>query len=213
MGSVFSFVSSDLKQKIDILNELINKDDQNYRTIKSMIEYEKENKLMEKSDFVNGARTLLRLHRGLGTISCCVLAANCLEIYIYIYWHYDFPDFIKEFLRQLGDLLDTDKTSSCCQDAYNNTLAKHHSWVIRKAAIVAMYTMPTREALFKKVNGLMENVCRVVELLLSLVSDPQVCGENVQRNIDVLPKMLEVTADVFNRTHAIYEIYQLHALP
>lgn len=69
MGSVFSFVSSDLKQKMDILTELTNKDDQNYKTIKSMIEYEKENKLLEKSDFVNGARTLLRLHRGLGIIS------------------------------------------------------------------------------------------------------------------------------------------------
>lgn len=69
MGSVFSFVSSDLKQKIDILTELRNKDDRNYTTLKSMIEYERENKLLEKSDFVNGARTLLRLHRGLGIVS------------------------------------------------------------------------------------------------------------------------------------------------
>ncbi|XP_011161159.1 ceramide-1-phosphate transfer protein [Solenopsis invicta] len=164
MGSVFSFVSSDLKQKIDILNDLKNKNTQNYTTVKSMIEYERENKLLEKSDFVNGARTLLRLHRGL--------------------------DFIKEFLQQLGDLTDVDKTTYCCQDAYNKTLAKHHQWVVRKAAVVAMYAMPTREALFKKV-----------------------CGENVQRNIDVLPKMLEVTADVFNRTDSIYETYQLHTLP
>ncbi|KAI4490505.1 hypothetical protein M0804_003449 [Polistes exclamans] len=164
MGSVFSFVSSDLKQKIDILVDLTNKNDQNYVTIKSMIEHEKENKLIEKSDTVNGARTLLRLHRGL--------------------------DFIREFLRQLGELSDTDKTSTCCKDAYNQTLAKHHPWVIRKAAIVAMYTMPTRELLFKKV-----------------------CGANVQRNIDILPKMLEVTADVFNRTHNLYELHQLHTLP
>ncbi|XP_071578683.1 ceramide-1-phosphate transfer protein [Temnothorax nylanderi] len=164
MGSVFSFVSSDLKQKIDTLTDLINKDTQNYTTIKSMIEYERENKLLEKANFVNGARTLLRLHRGL--------------------------DFIREFLQQLNDLTDIDKTVCCCQDAYNKTLAKHHPWVIRKAAIVAMYTMPTREALFKKV-----------------------CGENVQRNIDVLPKMLEVTADVFNRTDSIYKTYQLHTLP
>ncbi|KAL0123076.1 hypothetical protein PUN28_007602 [Cardiocondyla obscurior] len=164
MGSVFSFVSSDLKQKIDILTELKNKDDQNYMTIKSMIEYEKENKLFEKSDFVNGARTLLRLHRGL--------------------------DFIKEFLLQLRDLPDVDKTSCCCQDAYNKTLAKYHPWVIRKTAVVAMYTMPTREALFKKV-----------------------CGSNVQRNIDVLPKMLEVTTDVINRTANIYQIYDLRNLP
>ncbi|XP_003702820.2 ceramide-1-phosphate transfer protein [Megachile rotundata] len=164
MGSVFGFVSSDLKQKIEILIELVNKNDQNYMTVKSMIEYEKENKLLEKGDYSNGARTLLRLHRGL--------------------------DFIREFLRQLGELSDSDKTSSCCQDAYNKTLAKHHPWVIRKAAVVAMYTMPTRELLFKKV-----------------------CGANVQRNVDVLPKMLEVTADVFNRTHNLYEVHQLHSLP
>ncbi|XP_029680667.1 ceramide-1-phosphate transfer protein [Formica exsecta] len=164
MGSVFSFVSSDLKQKIDILTNLLKKNDQQYTTVKSMIEYEKENKQLEKPDLSNGTRTLLRLHRGL--------------------------DFIREFLRQLGDLSDGDKTSSCCQDAYNKTLAKHHPWVIRKAAIVAMYAMPNREALLRKV-----------------------CGENIQRNIDVLPKMLEVTADVFNRTDIIYESYQLHALP
>lgn len=60
-------------------------------------------------------------------------------------------DFILEFLRQLGDLSEADNTSASCQDAYNKTLAKHHSWLIRKAAIVAMYTMPTREMLFKKV--------------------------------------------------------------
>ncbi|CAG5092102.1 Similar to cptp: Ceramide-1-phosphate transfer protein (Danio rerio) [Cotesia congregata] len=163
MGSVFSFVSSDLKQKIDVLNDLVIKND-NYQSIKSMIDYEKENKLLEKSDYTNGARTLLRLHRGL--------------------------DFIREFLRQLGELKETDKTSNCCQDAYQKTLSKHHPWVIRKAAVVAMYTMPTREVLFKKV-----------------------CGENVQRNIDILPKMLEVTADIFNRTHNLYELHNLHTLP
>ncbi|KAH0547383.1 ceramide-1-phosphate transfer protein [Cotesia glomerata] len=163
MGSVFSFVSSDLKQKIDVLNDLVIKND-NYQSIKTMIDYEKENKLLEKSDYTNGARTLLRLHRGL--------------------------DFIREFLRQLGELKETDKTSNCCQDAYQKTLSKHHPWVIRKAAVVAMYTMPTREVLFKKV-----------------------CGENVQRNVDILPKMLEVTADIFNRTHNLYELHNLHTLP
>lgn len=80
MGSVFSFVSSDLKQKIDILNNLLNNDDQQYITVKSMIEYEKENKLLEKSDCVNGARTLLRLHRGLGTmlLSSFILFRNLI---------------------------------------------------------------------------------------------------------------------------------------
>lgn len=66
MGSVFSFVSSDLKQKIDIMLELNSKDEQNFRTIKSMIRHETENDLLQKTDYVNGSRTLLRLHRGLG---------------------------------------------------------------------------------------------------------------------------------------------------
>lgn len=68
MGSVFSFVSSDLKQKIDVLSEFLNKNDQNYKTIKTMIEYETKNKLLFRGNYINGARTLLRLHRGLGII-------------------------------------------------------------------------------------------------------------------------------------------------
>ncbi|XP_058797171.1 ceramide-1-phosphate transfer protein [Phymastichus coffea] len=163
MGSVFSFVSSDLKQKIEHLQSLIEKDQDNYVSVKRMIEHEKENKLLQKSDFINGARTLLRLHRGL--------------------------DFISEFLRQLGELSDSDSTSTVCQEAYNKTLAKHHPWLIRKTAVVAMYTMPNRGTLFKKV-----------------------CGENVQRNIDILPKMLDVTSDVISRTHTVYEIHELHSL-
>ncbi|XP_033231005.1 ceramide-1-phosphate transfer protein isoform X2 [Belonocnema kinseyi] len=164
MGSVFGFVSSDLKQKIDLLQELLNKDQENYNTIKSMIQHEKENNLLEKKDFASGVRTFLRLHRGL--------------------------DFISEFLKQIGELTDSEKTSTCCQNAYNKTLAQHHPWVVRKAAIVAMYTMPTRGNLFKKV-----------------------CGNQVERNLEVLPKMLEVTTIVFKRTHSLYEIHELHALP
>lgn len=70
MGTVFGFVSSDLKQKIEVLIELMNKNDQNYTTIKSMIEYEKESNMLDKGDYTNGSRTLLRLHRGLGIVSC-----------------------------------------------------------------------------------------------------------------------------------------------
>lgn len=88
MGSVFGFVSSDLKEKIQVLNDLMNKDDRNYTTIKSMIEYEKENKILDKGDHSNGARTLLRLHRGLGITMYesfsarmyCVLFTNIFRI-------------------------------------------------------------------------------------------------------------------------------------
>jgi hypothetical protein len=43
-----------------------------------------------------------------------------------------------------------DGTASICQEAYNKTLAEHHTWVIRKAAGVAMYAMPTKENLLIK---------------------------------------------------------------
>ncbi|XP_026467671.1 ceramide-1-phosphate transfer protein-like [Ctenocephalides felis] len=168
MGTVFGFVSSDVKSKVDILESLLNdpNNGKNFQTFKSMIEYEKNNDLLDKEEYTSGSRTLLRLHRGL--------------------------DFIREFLKALGELDNCQKTSHVCQIAYNNTLAKFHPWLIKKGANVAMYTMPTREVLLKKV-----------------------CGdeEDVQRAITVLPKMLSVTADVYKRTDDLYSNHDLHDLP
>lgn len=68
MGSVFGFVSSDLKAKVDVLADFLSNESvsDNFQTVKKMIEYEKENKLLDKNDYTSGSRTLLRLHRGLG---------------------------------------------------------------------------------------------------------------------------------------------------
>lgn len=37
-----------------------------YETFRKMMHFEKESGLHEKTDFVSGSRTMLRLHRGLG---------------------------------------------------------------------------------------------------------------------------------------------------
>lgn len=67
MGTVFGFVANDLKSKIDILEELrLKHDDVSFASFSSMIDYEKSNGMLNKSDYVSGSRTLLRLHRGLG---------------------------------------------------------------------------------------------------------------------------------------------------
>lgn len=69
MGSVFSFVSSDVRSKIDILYGLRASDTEelkNFETFKTMLEYEKEAQLLNQKGYVSGSRTLLRLHRGLG---------------------------------------------------------------------------------------------------------------------------------------------------
>lgn len=67
MGSVFSFVSSDVKSKIEILEEFRSKDNaEKFVSFRGMIEYEKHENLLTKPNYVSGSRTLLRLHRGLG---------------------------------------------------------------------------------------------------------------------------------------------------
>lgn len=76
MGSVFGFVSSDVKTKIDILEELRRKETENrFESFALMLEFEKNAGLLNKNDYVSGSRTLLRLHRGLGNL-----------ITIYCYW-------------------------------------------------------------------------------------------------------------------------------
>lgn len=69
MGSVFGFVSSDMKSKIEILEALRQKENEKeFESFASMLEYEKSTGLLNKSDYVSGSRTLLRLHRGLGKL-------------------------------------------------------------------------------------------------------------------------------------------------
>ncbi|CAD7077357.1 unnamed protein product [Hermetia illucens] len=164
MGSVFSFVSSDVKSKIEILEEFRSKDNaEKFVSFRGMIEYEKHENLLTKPNYVSGSRTLLRLHRGL--------------------------DFIREFLGQLPNLSPNEKATAVCQAAYNGTLAKHHPWIVRKSAVVAMYAMPTREDLLKKV-----------------------CID-ADKAIAVLPDWLNVTKMVYDRTENLYTVYDLHSLP
>lgn len=82
-----------------------------------------------------------------------------------------------------------EKTHSICQTAYNETLAQHHPWLIRKGAMVAMYAMPTREQLLNRV-----------------------CAD-VERAISVLPDVLIISKVVFDRTEELYTVHDLHSLP
>ncbi|XP_044268372.1 ceramide-1-phosphate transfer protein [Tribolium madens] len=168
MGTVFGFVSKDLKSKMDVLAEFLanEKISDNFVTVKKMIEYERDNQLLHKKGYTSGSRTLLRLHRGL--------------------------DFIREFLKNVGELKDEENTGGVCREAYDRTLAKHHPYMIRKGAQIAMYTLPTREQLLKKV-----------------------CGDEigVKEALETLPKTLDATDAVYTRIEALYTNYDLHALP
>lgn len=128
MGTVFGFVSSDVKEKVHILEKLRQQQENpdKFETVQTMMEYEQSSNLLDKKDYVSGSRTLLRLHRGL--------------------------DFIYTFLKALGELeSENAKTNGVCQKAYDETLAQFHPWIIRKGAGVAMYALPNRDQLLEKV--------------------------------------------------------------
>lgn len=44
-----------------------------------------------------------------------------------------------------------DNLTKACQNSYNSTLACYHPWIVQKAAIMAMYALPDKEELLKRV--------------------------------------------------------------
>lgn len=85
MGSVFTFVSSDVRTKLDILYEHRQQDtgsEKHFDSIKTMILYEKGASLLRQKGYVSGSRTLLRLHRGLGS---CFTTRYHLFVILYFY--------------------------------------------------------------------------------------------------------------------------------
>lgn len=67
LGTIFGFVGSEIMSKMNTLRTLTNKDTHgHFRTMKSMVAFEREQNLLHKTGYTSGSRTLLRLHRGLG---------------------------------------------------------------------------------------------------------------------------------------------------
>lgn len=111
---------SDVKEKLTILNGYVEKHPEEYRTIHKTLSYEKENKI-HINNKSNASRHILRLHRAL----------------LFIY----------KFLEKLYHSDHKTKSSTICWDVYDATLAKHHPWLIRKAASLGMMTLPSHEVL------------------------------------------------------------------
>ena len=113
-----------------------------------------------------GSRTLLRLHRAL--------------------------DFTKQFLQELVAMDNNDKVSTMAGEVYKRTLANFHPWLIRNAAKLALYSLPSRQDLIKKIapDGIEEAV---------LKEKMEACIQN----IDV----------VYLEIEKLYTKHSLHELP
>ncbi|XP_041984703.1 ceramide-1-phosphate transfer protein [Aricia agestis] len=167
IGSVFSFVSSDVKSKIKVMEKLRSEEDSiYYESYKKMMKYEKESNLYEKKGFVSGSRTMLRLHRGL--------------------------DFIRLFLKRLSEENENLDTCATCQNSYNETLAEFHPWYIKKAAILAMYALPSKQDLMKKIFG---------------------SEDKLSEALAILPQTLQSCDEVYQRVQQLYTDFDFHGLP
>lgn len=111
---------ADVKEKLATLHGYLKKNEECYKTIFKTVNYEKDNRI-HKNKGNNASRHILRLHRAL----------------VFIY----------RFLDRLYKSDQKHKSSAICSEVYEVTLAKHHSWIVRKAATVGMLTLPTREVL------------------------------------------------------------------
>jgi hypothetical protein len=83
-----------------------------------------------------------------------------------------------------------EKMSHITKEAYDDTLAKHHPWLIRKIIHGAVYTLPTLKQFLEKIKH----------------SDPV-------RAIEFLGKTADLQQRIFNVTEAIYTREELHELP
>ncbi|KAK5623430.1 hypothetical protein CRENBAI_014574 [Crenichthys baileyi] len=159
LGSVFGFISKDAVSKIQILVNFLNSENgSQYATVQSMVKFELDNKLVDvdKKGICpeSGCRTLLRLHRAL----------RWLEL----------------FLERLRTSKEDDKTSVMCREAYNESLAQHHPWVVRKAAGMAFFALPGRPTFFEVMNvGPPEQVVAILGKAVPLISEVYLITEEL----------------------------------
>ncbi|KAM3601978.1 uncharacterized protein V6R79_022186 [Siganus canaliculatus] len=139
-----------------------------YHSVRSMIRMELSQRLVNFHQQTNsGCRTLLRLHRAL-------------------LW-------LKLFLQKLADIPVAGRLrspSDLCREAYQSTLANHHTWFVRRAAELAFIALPERGFFFRLV-----------------------CVQNQEGLNIVLNKVVQAIGEVYNRTQRALEENGMLDLP
>lgn len=139
-----------------------------YHSVRSMIQAELDQGVVDFHQQTNsGCRTLLRLHRAL-------------------LW-------LKLFLHKLAESPETGRLrspSDLCREAYQNTLSKHHTWFVRRAAELAFIALPERNFFFRLV-----------------------CVHNQEELSRVLGRVVQALGEVYDRTQNALEENAMLDLP
>ncbi|KAF0038245.1 hypothetical protein F2P81_008729 [Scophthalmus maximus] len=139
-----------------------------YHSVRSMIWVELNRGVVDfhhQTD--SGCRTLLRLHRAL-------------------LW-------LKLFLEKLAETPAAGRLrspSELCREAYQNTLANHHTWFVRRAAEIAFLALPERGFFFRLV-----------------------CVQDQEKLSTVLSRVVQAIGEVYDRTEKALEENGMLNLP
>lgn len=168
LGTVFGFITSDVREKIGILQKYRRSErGDKYVFVQSMFEYEIANDVIKKTTHpLSGSRTLLRLHRALA--------------------------FTMLFMKKLSEASDNDASSTLASNAYKESLANFHPWLIQKAASWAMYTLPSVGDLSKK------------------IAAPNWDREETKQMLKEVTTLIKTVYDI---TEELYTKHNLHGLP
>ena len=169
MGKVFSFVTSDVHEKIGILQHHLASDvGAHYTTVERMIEYEVANGITTSGisrGQPSGSRTLLRLHRA-------------LKFLILLF---------SEIAKWPAS--STEKFSALTWHAYDATLAQHHPWIVRGLVQCALYTSaPSRSSLFRRMDpaGSQEQINDQLNAAVLAMQPVYDCVQASYKNKDLL---------------------------
>ncbi|XP_040038952.1 glycolipid transfer protein domain-containing protein 2 isoform X2 [Gasterosteus aculeatus] len=139
-----------------------------YHSVRSMIWVELNRGLVDFNHQTDsGCRTLLRLHRAL-------------------LW-------LKLFLQKLAETPAAGRLrspSELCREAYQSTLANHHTWFVRRAAELAFIAMPERGFFFKLV-----------------------CVQSQEELNVVLNRVVQAIGEIYDRTQKALEENNMLDLP
>lgn len=129
LGSAFTFVRRDIENKINIIDSFGQRDAENYTHLYNGVQFELdvEKARIQPGDPPSCARTLLRLM-----------------------WALKFADLLLEGLKMAFDAKSSLTPSErslkwAVARAYEEALAEHHSWTIRRAVKSACMLLPTKE--------------------------------------------------------------------
>ncbi|CAG5117744.1 unnamed protein product [Candidula unifasciata] len=146
-GPLFAFVARDLESKIKAVEYHLHADHgSEYKSLQSMVVFEvKHGTTHTKGSHPSGCRMFLRLHFAL--------------------------EFILSFMKRVmvGD--ENEKMSKLAWEVYVKTLYKHHPWLTRKLAAIAVYALPSKKHLIDVLCK--QDYNRVLDLLAQVVDSGQ----------------------------------------